>query len=123
MVNSAETRVSAEFTIQIGGRLFDRAACAIGAARFNLYLIDTRIIYKKINIFYSNSLPDLRPDLEASGYYAFAYMFGFSKFQITTELWCLVVWSALDGLDYHICDSCSYRGGSPVRGFKSRELL
>ena len=31
MVNSAETRVSAEFTIQIGGRLFDRAACAIGA--------------------------------------------------------------------------------------------
>ena len=33
MVNSAETRVSAEFTIQIGGRLPDRAAGAIGAGR------------------------------------------------------------------------------------------
>ena len=33
MVNSAETRVSAEFTIQIGGRLSDRVACAIGAGR------------------------------------------------------------------------------------------
>jgi hypothetical protein len=31
---------------------------------------------------------------------AFTYMFGFPKFQITTELWCLVVWSA-QGLDYH----------------------
>ena len=30
----------------------------------------------------------------------FAYMFGFQKFQITTELWCLVVWSA-QGLDYY----------------------
>jgi len=27
-------------------------------------------------------------------------MFGFQKFQITTELWCLVVWSA-QGLDYY----------------------
>ena len=67
---------------------------------FNLYLIDTKIEYKKINIFYSNPLPDLRPDLETSGYSAFAYMFGFPEFQITTELWCLVVWSA-QGLDYH----------------------
>jgi hypothetical protein len=55
---------------------------------------------KKINIFYSDPLPDLRPDLEAFGYSAFAYMFGFRKFQIITELWCLVVWSAL-GLDYY----------------------
>jgi hypothetical protein len=46
-------------------------------------------------------LPDLRPDLETSGYSAFTYMFGFPKFQITSELWCLVVWSA-QGLDYHI---------------------
>ncbi len=30
MVNSAETRVSAEFTIQIGGGLSQRAACARG---------------------------------------------------------------------------------------------
>ena len=67
---------------------------------FNLYLIATKIEYKKINIFYSDPLPDLRPDLEASGYSAFAYMFGFHIFQETTELWCLVVWSAL-GLDYH----------------------
>jgi hypothetical protein len=67
---------------------------------FNLYLIATKIEYKKINIFYSNPLPDLRPDLETSGYSAFTYMFGFPKFQITSELWCLVVWSA-QGLDYH----------------------
>ena len=44
---------------------------------FNLYLIDPKIEYKKIDIFYSNPLPDLRPDLEASGYLAFAYVFGF----------------------------------------------
>ena len=68
---------------------------------FNLYLIATKIEYKKINIFYIDPLPDLRPDLETSGYSAFTYMFGFPKFQITTELWCLVVWSS-QGLDYHI---------------------
>ena len=34
---------------------------------FSLYLIDTKIEYKKIDIFYSDPLPDLRPDLEASG--------------------------------------------------------
>ena len=67
---------------------------------FNLYLINTNIEYKKINIFYSDPLPDLRPDLEASGYSAFAYMFGFSEFHDTTELWCLVVWWAL-GSDYY----------------------
>ena len=44
---------------------------------FSLHLIDTKIEYKKINIFYSGPLPDLRPDLEASGYFAFAYVFGF----------------------------------------------
>ena len=44
---------------------------------FNLYLLDTKIEYKKIDIFYSDPLPDLRPDLEASGYPAFAYVFGF----------------------------------------------
>jgi hypothetical protein len=32
---------------------------------------------KKIYIFCSGPLPDLRPDLGASGYSAFAYMFGF----------------------------------------------
>ena len=74
---------------------------------FNLYLIATKIEYKKINIFYSNPLPDLRPDLETSGYSAFAYMFGFVKFQRTMELWCLVVWSS-QGLDYHTC-ICSIR--------------
>jgi hypothetical protein len=58
---------------------------------FNLYLIATNIEYKKITIFYIDPQPDLRPDLETSRYSAFAYMFGFSKFQITTELWCLVV--------------------------------
>ena len=41
------------------------------------------IEYKKIDIFYSDPLPDLRPDLEASGFSAFAYMFGFPKFRIT----------------------------------------
>ena len=40
---------------------------------FNLYLLDTKIEYKKIDIFYSDPLPDLRPDLEASRYPAFAY--------------------------------------------------
>ena len=44
---------------------------------FSLYLIDTKIEYKKIDIFYSDPLPDLRPDLEASGYHAFAYVLGF----------------------------------------------
>ena len=33
----------------------------------SLYLIDPKIEYKKINIFYSDPLPDLRPDLEAFG--------------------------------------------------------
>jgi hypothetical protein len=59
---------------------------------FNLYLIATKIEYKKINIFYIDPLPDLRPDLETSGYIAFTYMFGFPKFQITTELWCRYVY-------------------------------
>jgi hypothetical protein len=40
---------------------------------FNLYIIDVKIEYKKIYIFYSDPLPDLRPDFEASGYFAFAY--------------------------------------------------
>ena len=44
---------------------------------FSLYLIDSNIEYKKIDIFYSDPLPDLRPDLETSGYLAFAYVFGF----------------------------------------------
>jgi hypothetical protein len=52
---------------------------------FNLYLIATKFGYKKINIFYSDPLPDLRPYLEASGYFAFAYMFGFHEFHMTTE--------------------------------------
>ena len=39
---------------------------------FSLYLLDTKIEYEKIDIFYSDPLPDLRPDLEASGYSAFA---------------------------------------------------
>ena len=39
---------------------------------FSLYLLDTKIEYEKIDIFYSDPLPDLRPDLEASGYPAFA---------------------------------------------------
>ena len=43
----------------------------------SIYMIDPRIEYKKINIFYSDPLRDLRPDLEASGYSAFAYVFGF----------------------------------------------
>ena len=48
---------------------------------FNLYLIDTKIDSKKVNIFYSDPLlaPDLRPDFEGSGYSAFAYMDGFRK--------------------------------------------
>ena len=33
---------------------------------FNLYLIDTKIEYKKINIFYSDPLLVLRPDLDSS---------------------------------------------------------
>ena len=41
---------------------------------FSLYLLDTKIEYEKIDIFYSDPLPDLRPDLEASGYSAFAYV-------------------------------------------------
>ena len=46
---------------------------------FSLYLIDPKIeyMYKKIDIFYSDPLPDLRPDMEASRYLAFAYVFGF----------------------------------------------
>ena len=44
---------------------------------FSLYLIDTKIKYEKIDIFYSDPLPDLRPDLGASGYLAFAYVFCF----------------------------------------------
>jgi hypothetical protein len=43
---------------------------------FNFYLIDNNIEYKIINIFIVTpcGLPDLRPDLEASAYTAFAYM-------------------------------------------------
>ena len=41
---------------------------------FNLYLLDTKIENKKIDILYSDPLPDLRPDLEASRYPAFAYV-------------------------------------------------
>jgi hypothetical protein len=44
---------------------------------FNLYLIDIKIEYTKNNILYSDPLPDLRSDLEASRYSAFAYIFGF----------------------------------------------
>ena len=44
---------------------------------FHLHLIDTNLEYKKIDIFYSDPLPDLRPYLEASRYAAFAYVFGF----------------------------------------------
>ena len=33
---------------------------------FNLYLIYTKIEYKKINIFYSDPLLVLRPDLDSS---------------------------------------------------------
>ena len=33
---------------------------------FNLYLLDTKIEYKKINIFYSDPLLVLRPDLDSS---------------------------------------------------------
>ena len=43
---------------------------------FSLYLIGTKIEYKKINIFCSDPLPDLRLDLEAYGYSVFAYMNG-----------------------------------------------
>jgi hypothetical protein len=77
---------------------------------FNLYLTSTKIehMYQKFDIFYSDPLPDLRPDLEASGYFAFAYIFGFTKFQITTELWYLVVWSAL-GLDYYTEEEILHR--------------
>jgi hypothetical protein len=57
-----------------------------------------RLNIKKIDNFHTDPLPDLRPDLETSGYSAFTYMFGFPKFQITTELWRLVVWSS-QGLD------------------------
>ena len=40
---------------------------------FSLYLIDTKIECKKIDIFCSDPLTVLRLDLEASGYSAFAY--------------------------------------------------
>jgi hypothetical protein len=40
---------------------------------FNLYLIATKIEYKKNNNFYIGPLPDLRPDLETSRYSAFTY--------------------------------------------------
>jgi hypothetical protein len=48
---------------------------------FSLYLIDTKIEYKqkKRYLFFSDPLPDLRPDLEASGYSAFAYMDSFQN--------------------------------------------
>ena len=44
---------------------------------FNLYLLDTKIEYKNIDILHSDPLPDLRPDLGPSGYTTFAYVFGF----------------------------------------------
>ena len=43
----------------------------------NLNMIDPKIEYEKIDIVYSDPLPNLRPDLEASGFSAFAYVFGF----------------------------------------------
>jgi hypothetical protein len=57
--------------------------------------------------FYSDPSPDPRLDLEAYGYSAFAYIFSLQKFQITTELWCLVVWSARE-LNYHRQTAVSY---------------
>jgi hypothetical protein len=61
-------------------------------------------------------VPDLRLDLEASGYSAFAYMFGFHEFQITTKLWYLVVLSA-QGLDYYRLGSDkTYRGAAAHPG-------
>ena len=71
---------------------------------FSLYLIDTNIEYKKIDIFYSDPLRARSETRFGSvwipRYPAFAYMFGFQKIQKTRELWCLVVWSAL-GLSYY----------------------
>ena len=53
---------------------------------FNLYLLDSKIEFKKIDIFYSDPLPDLRPDLEASDCCDFDYVTSFAKIQILAEI-------------------------------------
>ena len=97
----------------IGRMLHYRLAGRSQNVLFNLHLIDSNIEYKKLTFFIVTPLPDLRPDLVTSGYPAFAYMFGFVKFRITTELWCLVIWSA-HGLDYPLYSGIRLRIDLPV---------
>ena len=52
----------------------------------HLHLVDTRITYKNIVIFYIDPLSDLRPDLEASGCRDFEYVTSFAKFKILAEI-------------------------------------
>ena len=52
----------------------------------HLHLVNTRITYKNIDIFYIDPLSDLRPDLEGSGYLNFGYVNSFTKFQILAEI-------------------------------------
>jgi hypothetical protein len=47
-------------------------------------ILDTQIT-RLANPHSTRSLPDLRPDLEASVYRAFAYMFGFHEFHISVK--------------------------------------
>ena len=66
---------------------------------FSLYLIDSKIEYQKIDIFYSDPLPDLRPDLEASGY---------------PEHFRLCVWFLIIPKNHRVIVSCSLVGARVV---------
>ena len=52
----------------------------------HLHLVDTRITYKNIVIFYIEPLSDLRLDLEPSDFRDFDYVTSFAKFQIFAEI-------------------------------------
>ena len=69
-------------------------------------------------------MPDLRPDLEASGYIRLSPIYLVLDNRITTELWCLVVWSAL-GSDYYTTRVLVVTKFSTaeqvVHGFKKRQ--
>jgi hypothetical protein len=55
----------------------------------HLHLVNSRITYKNIVIFYIDFLSDLRPDLESSdcGDFQYRYVTSFAKFRILAEIY------------------------------------
>ena len=60
--------------------------CVSLIVQIHLHLVNIKITYKNIDIFYIDPLSDLRPDLGASGYRDFDDVASFAKFKILTEI-------------------------------------